>query len=700
MKLKLTLGAAIVCTFLGAIFSIAQETKINSKPVIVPAVAQWEGAVGSLELTGRIYYNTIPSEMKPALEMGIALLESQGLKLSTVWSNFSSPKKVEDFKIGTLVFSYDPTMKKEAYEIDIDHIVQIKSGSSEGLIWGVRTLQQMLKQSQKLPRGKIVDSPKYPIRSLMLDVGRKYYPIETLYQWIDICSYLKINEIHLHLNEHIWGGSGSYRLESKIFPALSTPNEFYTFKQMRELIAYAKVLGIDIVPEIDTPGHSNAFTKMRPDLAHREIGDEYLDILNPESIELVKAVIDEVAPLFPSSYFHIGTDEYRLGYIANKEEREKTGEAFRQYINELARYVKIKHGKKVRIWSGYENMPGTTQADKDITIDMWETSDANEKSKSGYSFINSSHGRTYIVPGAPYYGVSNPYLYEKWTPRVFDKEVLPDDAPGVLGGKLHVWSDMGPTGYTHNEIARLVVPSLAAMSNGLWGTRQFETYGDFVKKTDSLYENIPNVYLNQRVSMPTIVWELKNKHYFVAESTYPMTVKIADRVIEDLEWPWTATFVVNRTRAQTKNQVEQTKDVPEVLISSPLAGFYLDLERITDAKNQTVKRGIGVMRSQRNTAADPTQAWDSDKHIFNYKMPINEEVVLTFVGTQRNTKLYVNGKFVDQTGVQMLCPLKTLGNNNLTVPSTFQGYVKYAQILNKALNAQEVAEQAAKLEEK
>ena len=117
------------------------------------------------------------------------------------------------------------------------------------------------------------------------------------------------------------------------------------------------------------------------ELAQKEMdrdgfGLAYLDLANPEAIRFMEQVWDEVCPLFDSKLVHIGTDEYRINLIKDKEEREDMGEQFRKYINHLNSYITKKHGKVVRTWSGYEHLPGKTEPDTSIIIDMWETADA------------------------------------------------------------------------------------------------------------------------------------------------------------------------------------------------------------------------------------------------------------------------------------------------------------------------------------
>ncbi len=588
---------------------------------------------------------------------------------------------------GAITLAHDASLGREAYSIRIGPAgVKIMAGGPAGLYYASRTILQVLlsRGDGTLPRGLLQDGPSYPIRSLLLDVGRKFLPPDGLKDWIRMLSWVKMNEIHLHLNDNSRGRYPGYRLESRAFPDLPSRDGFYTWKEIREIQAFARARGLHIVPEIDSPGHALAFTALRPDLAHPDLdkpgfGLAYLDIRKPETLVFMKRIFDEVAPLFESPYFHIGTDEYRLGLVKDRKERARLGELFRRYINQCAGYLEKKHHKIVRIWSGYEHMPGTTEPDKSIWIDMWVTSDALNKSRAGYRFLNSSHFYTYIVPGMPYYGVNNRFLYEEWSPLVFRKKdpkgVLRPGAPGIMGGKLHVWNDGGPTGYTWNEIARLAWPSLLAVSEKLWGTKGSPDYAAFLKRAAPL-ESPPGVTLLERkarAGKDGLVWRLPKKPlWFIANSHYPLKTEGGAK---NLEYPWTATFTVERLSDARGD---------EVLLSSGLAAFYLDLTRREKSKKtgkETIRRGVACVRAKQAPGTDPLHSCNPDVILFDYQVPLRKKVRLTFVGERKRTSLYADGKFVGAKRIQMVCPLERLGAQR---PESFQGRLLEGAIWNRS----------------
>lgn len=635
---------------LGCISPLAADP--NPQPQIVPAIQQWQGAEGSLKLKAATISITSEQakDLKPIADLLAQELPGEN-KVST------GPKGAPGHIVLRLKKGFS---NKEAYSMTISDKVTITAGTPAGIFYGTRTLQQLIRQGD-LPKGTITDAPKYPVRSVLVDVGRKFMPLPQLKDWIRMMSWMKINELHLHLNDNSWGRYPGYRLESKKFPGLASKDGHYTFKEIRELQDFAKLHGVVVVPEIDSPGHSLAFTTYRPELAQKEMnrngfGLAYLDLANPDAIRFMEEIWDEVCPLFDSELVHIGTDEYRINLIKDKKERDEMGERFRKYINHLNSYITKKHGKVVRTWSGYEHLPGKTEPDTSIIIDMWETSDAKNKVAAGYQVVNSSHFYTYIVPGAPYYGVNNSFIYNDWTPMQFsgkpEGQLSPED-PGLMGAKLHVWNDYGPSGYTWNEIARLTVPSMAAMGEKMWGSKGAKNHKEFQSYSTNLTSNIPLVKLTQRDAAPQegIVWSQAKETLLIPNTSKELKLKS-----DNLEWPWTASVTLTR-----HNDVKGD----EILLSSDLAAFYVDLTHTRHDKKQKkdiTKRGVACVRANQAYGHEPITANTPDVLVFDYQVPLNQKVTLTFVGEQKRTSLYADGKLVQSIGKQMVCPLTRIGD--------------------------------------
>ncbi|QZE15228.1 family 20 glycosylhydrolase [Halosquirtibacter laminarini] len=564
----------------------------------------------------------------------------------------------------------DEQLKEGAYNLTVGKQVIIESDSYEGFLYGSRSLLQLLSSNSnhhQVPQGTIIDAPAYGKRCLMIDVARKFVPMNELKDYIRTMAWFKMNELHLHLSDNSWGGYPAYRLPSEKYPELTSKDGHYSWEEIRDLQDFAKIYAITITPEIDAPGHSLAFTQIRPDLKSPLIGEKYLDILNPNTIPFVQSIIDEVLPHFDAPDFHIGTDEYRIHAIKDKELRTKIGEAFRNYINTMSAYVQSK-GKGCRIWSGYEHMPGETEVSNKTIIDMWETSDAKNKLDQGYTFLNSSHYYTYIVPGAPYYGVSDPFVYNTWSPLMFgpkSESILDHNTPQLLGGKLHVWNDFGPTGYTTEEIARLTLPSLAVFSQKLWGTSATHTYKNFCVLRDELLD-IPESHLMDR--------EKQAPRLVVASSKVTLDGKGAKQMAKDaknITYPWTLEMEIYPTTSSLDSTT---------ILSSRLAGLYTNLKHTYKVKKKKVeKEGIALVRANQNYFHHPLDSHRPDVLVFEYKIQPNKWNKIKVVGERKKTTLYVDGKEIGTYRIQTVCPVEKFGSD---VQQSFTGNLKNVKVYN------------------
>lgn len=196
----------------------------------------------------------------------------------------------------------------EAYTLRVEtDRIRVEAVTETGVIRALQTLSQLAegrpgRKGIRLETVEIVDWPAFRVRGFMHDVGRGYIPVEQLKRDIDLLSRYKVNVFHFHLTENL-----AWRLQSKRFPELNAdanfgrlPGRYYTFEETRELERFCRERGVLLLPEIDMPGHSAAFTKT--------FG---YDMQTPEGMEKLRALLEEVCKeAFPESpYLHIGTDE-------------------------------------------------------------------------------------------------------------------------------------------------------------------------------------------------------------------------------------------------------------------------------------------------------------------------------------------------------------------------------------------------------
>jgi hexosaminidase len=316
-------------------------------------------------------------------------------------------------------------------------------------------------------------------------------------------------------------------------------------------------------------------------------------------------------------------------------------------------------------------MPGVTEIDDNIVIDMWETSDAKDKSDKGYKIINSSHYYTYIVPGAPYYGVDDKFVYENWTPEVFSNKTeqnLVKGSPGLLGSKMHIWTDFGPTGYSVEEIARLSIPSMMVFSEKMWGTKGYDSIGEF-KKSLNLLMQIPQTHFLDRNFSESKTLYTSNKTIDLSKKKY---IKIKSEK-KNVEYPWKLELILKRTNISKGN---------EVILSSRLATIYTDLEHTfiskkNNKKTEEKKRGFGIVRANQTEGENPITSHRPDIIIFDYELPLNRSVKITLVGEKGKISMYADGTKISTENKQMICPLQNIGSDKENV---FKGKVKKIEI--------------------
>lgn len=587
----------------------------------------------------------------------------------------------------------------ESHSLEIEpSSVVITGNTPAAVLLGTRSLLQMARvHAGKIPCGVVHDWPDYPRRMLMIDVGRKPWPLAVLKDYVRILSWHKMNELHLHLSDEAFGESYSaIRVQSDVFPGLSAKDLCYSKDEIRGLVAFAKGYGVTITPEFDMPGHAAAFTSYFPDCMLKG-HPNYLDVSNPKTLEVMKKFVDEMIPLFDAPDFHIGTDEYRVG--GTPEQKEIIHQDFRKFINAMNAHIRSR-GKNCRIWSGFEGMMGkSVKIDPTVIVDMW---DPYNDEHNGHPVINSSQFVTYYVPGCHYYGVSPGGLYNGWIPwHAGGNPNKPQKGdPRFLGGKLHIWCDQGPTGYTMTEIADLVQPGIQSISEKLWGTKGSAEYNVFTARAAAVLP-VPNVAVFNRLDVPhmpheaDIVLNVPQEQILTSvNSSVALPLAHAERA--DLEYPWTMTM-----------EVMKDQDVPGrgVLLSSELVeicGNYPWKQRVeTKAADgsKTVKdmagTGIGIARAagaRRGTGAPAETYLSHDvSRGFDKNFETNKWMTLTMVATRGTTAVFMNGEKIGLTGNQAVCPLRYLGS---TRGQSFVGKIRKIKVWNRALSDTEVGRAA------
>lgn len=480
----------------------------NPCPDVIPALAEWQGGEGRLAL---------PEMLCIVVEEGSTLQDTAELlagRLRTMTGHEAEivSGRQEDAGAGAVYLGYTEEgegLGREGYICDITDKCVIKAESDIGVYWGCVTVLQLLKQEESLPQGKIRDYPRYEVRGFGIDVARKAVSMDTLYAMVETMSFYKMNDLTIHLNDNeILSTSGladsvenaltaesAFRLESDIVNGdgqrLTSSEYAYTKEEFARFIDTAKTYGVTVVPEIDTPAHSLALTKLFPEyaLADRPESVDQIDLGNMEAVELVKSIWTEALAEEDGAFRHaqivnIGMDEYY-----------GDGEQYRMYLVKIAELVQGE-GKTVRLWGSLSNMSGGTMPEpENLQMNLWSTvwADPREMYEAGYSLINMQNNHLYVIPGGGYDRLDVRELYENWEPNKFYDhsilEIIPAYTPQMLGAVYMMWNDMSGSldvGISEYDLYERFEEPLPVLAAKLWGREEELAFEEFSAAADRI----------------------------------------------------------------------------------------------------------------------------------------------------------------------------------------------------------------------
>ncbi|GCE23654.1 family 20 glycosylhydrolase [Dictyobacter kobayashii] len=451
---------------------------LKGRPQTIPALQEWTTATGTYTFSehARIVLNeTYATQLKEIGDVFAAdLKQLTGFSIPVV-----SESSARDGDIW-LSLSQDTALGHEGYVLEVAASLHILAPEDHGIFYGTRTVLQLLRQSYSLPAGTARDWPEYPERSLMVDVGRKYFSLHWLESYIRDLAYLKFNYFHLHLSDNY-----GFRLESERHPEVMSP-QHYTRAEIQQLLELARRYHVTIVPEIDMPGHMDTILAHHPELqlvdvtGKRKPGD--IDLGNEQAYSLIKDLLDEFIPLFPGPYWHIGADEYlmhedysnypqlleyaRTHYGPAATERD-TYLGFVNWANDIIK----SHGKVTRVWNdGLYGGTAITIA-KDMVYEHWLNAGLSpqELIEQQIPIMNCNADLLYYVLG-PHFPTGPDQVYEQFEQRVFQGHIRVEPSHlKKIGAKLHVWCDH-PEEQTENQVAAGIGAILRSLSQANWGS--------------------------------------------------------------------------------------------------------------------------------------------------------------------------------------------------------------------------------------
>lgn len=421
---------------------------------------------------------------------------------------------------------------KEAYRITVnDRLVTIAGGTAAGVFYGIQTLRKALPVTidgtgkgqtprVELPAVQIADAPLLPYRGMMLDCGRHFFPLSFIKRFLDLMALHNMNAFHWHLSE-----DQGWRIEIKRYPRLmeigawrsgtvvghnsdvddhQPHGGYYTQKEMREVVEYARQRHIEVIPEIDIPGHTKAMLASYPELGCTggpyEVGHNwgvYHDVLcvgNERVYAVLQDIIDELCQIFPSARFNIGGDEAPSTRWqqcerckAKAKELGIDAKHLQQYFTKrVEKYINGK-GKTMIGWD--EILEGELNPST-IVLSRRYLSTWSKAAKAGHDVITCPGRYAYF----DYYQAKNT-LYEpqaigNYLPveQVYSFNPRPDSVSAditrhIIGVQGNLWTEYVPT---TAQAEYMVLPRMAALSEVQWMPASRKNYDAFVARATRL----------------------------------------------------------------------------------------------------------------------------------------------------------------------------------------------------------------------
>ena len=466
------------------------------------------------------------------------LQEATGIKVS------STQKEAK----ARIILDLNPQLPAEAYKLNVSKKqVRIEASRPAGFYYALQTLKQLMPRNVmagvatsdhsqwSLPSVEIEDAPRFEWRGFMLDEGRHFFGKDEIKRVIDMMAIYKMNRFHWHLTE-----DQGWRIEIKKYPKLTEKGAwrnskvlaygdvkpdgeryggFYTQKDIKEIVAYAKKKFIEIIPEIDIPGHSQAavaaypeFLACDPENKHevwlqQGISTDVINVANPKAMQFAKEVIDELTELFPFNYIHLGGDECPTNKWQKNDECKKLlseigSSNFRDlqiyFYKQLKDYIATKPADQQRqliFWN--EVLHGNTSIlGNDITIMAWIGANAAAKqaAKQGMNtilspqipyYINRKQSKLPTEPMSQGHGTETVEAVYNYQPL---KDVDAALQPYYKGVQANFWTEW----VTEPSVLEyLMLPRLAAVAEAGWTPQEKRNYEDFkerIRKDAELYD--------------------------------------------------------------------------------------------------------------------------------------------------------------------------------------------------------------------
>lgn len=509
-----------------ALVAVSALSAQSVQTVIVPRPVEATAVKGSYTVTAKsVVAATDASLVRPA-----------ELFVNYVAKDLGATLAVEQGAKGGIVLSLDKSLGKEEYTLDVTSKgVKIAGGTAQAVFYGLQSLRQLVSAGEVVKKGvklegvTIKDKPLIERRGAMLDVGRHFFTVAEVKRFIDIAAIHKLNVFHWHLTE-----DQGWRVEIKKYPNLvkvgskrkqtiigrnsisktydGTPHGgYYTQEEIKDIVKYAAERYIEVVPEIDMPGHMVAALASYPELGCRDekfevrtrwgISKDVLCVGKDTSFEFIEGVLSEVISLFPSKYIHIGGDECPRDRWKEcphcqqriKQEGLKDENELQSYFMHRVEKFLAKHDRKIIGWD--EIIYGGIN--KSATIMLWNDRNRAKAISLGNDVILTPKYFCYM----DYYQTLRPFCNKEGL-LFRDNRILtlrkaysldpyeglqPSEYGRIKGVQANLWTEYIST---FHRVQEKLLPRLAATAEAGWtiGAKNFEDFARRLEHLRKLYE--------------------------------------------------------------------------------------------------------------------------------------------------------------------------------------------------------------------
>jgi hexosaminidase len=470
----------------------------------------------------------------------------------------------------TIILKKDPSINDpEGYRLSVSSKqVVLSAGTPAGMFYAVETLRQLLPavlenghgERLLLPGVEIEDHPAFPWRGMQLDVSRHFFSTAYLKKYIDMMAMYKFNKLHLHLTD-----DQGWRLEIKKYPRLTSESAwrsfddqdsacmalaketgnpdfridpqhirhrngqvqyggFYSQEEMKEVIRYAASRHIEIVPEIDMPGHMMAAIQLYPELTcegtrgkdWREGFSTPICPCKDNTLQFAKDIFTEVADLFPSRYIHIGGDEVEKSHWKNSElcrqfmleHHLDNVDQLQSYFNDYIQAFFRSRGKVLVGWD--EIVEGGI--DSSAVVMFWRPWAKNSPFKAtanGNKVIMTPDGPLYFDAFPDRNSLNSVYHYNPTDTMYGLNE---EQQKNIIGVQANLWSERVPTG---ERADYMVMPRMSALAELGWTHK--DLYESYLQRLDRQYDRLDRLNIHYR--LPDLP-EVADRHVFIDTASF------------------------------------------------------------------------------------------------------------------------------------------------------------------------------------